>query len=295
MTAECNVVKKNLGLSRCNKLPAMPRCMISTPAGFYFTPAQIADEDAFQTALEAALLAGIATRIYLWPLFKGFENVSEEAIYENTPLATLRVRDGQYRFRAMISENLCLHKAMYTHRANSGRVFIYDLENQLLGTEDADGNFMGFTITLLNTEKFMISDGSVSTKSPIYICLADNKELDRDGVILDSDIAHVINTVNRLADINLTIVSATTTVITVDVKQSCDGTGIEGLLTADFLLTDNDNGASHAVTAAPHATIAGRYTLTGVAYEASSLTLRPPSTLTAKNYEVEAAVAVTPV
>jgi hypothetical protein len=292
MSNDCGVLKKNLGLSRCNKMPSMPRCMITTSASFKFAAADYVSSSAFAAALDAAIQAGYATRIYLWPNFKGFQNVSEDAIYEETPLADMKVRDGKYRFRFDITENICLHKAMFTHRANGGRAFIFDIENQLIGTVDSAGNFYGFTISLLNTEKMIISDGAVASKSPIYLVLANNKELDQDGMVLGADIASVINTTARLTDVALTLISHTATVITVEVKQSCDGTGVEGLLTADFLLVDDDNGASHSLTAAAVSGTPGRYTLTGTAFEASVLSLRPPATLTAKAYELEASLVI---
>src|SRR5690606_23372110 len=170
---DCNVVKKNLGLVTCNKLPQLIRGMITTPNTFSLTEAQALVAANWQNAL----IAEASERAHYWPPFINFENISEEAVYEDLPLGYLAVRDGNYRFRFGIKQNLCIHKAMFTHRSNQGRAFLYDTENQLIGTMDSNGNIRGLSIQLLHTEKMIFSDGSVSTKSPIVLALLDNKEL----------------------------------------------------------------------------------------------------------------------
>lgn len=232
----CLEKKKNLGLSRCVKLPQMPRSMITTPLNFKFTPEQLATPAAFKTALENAIVAGYANRVYLWPFFSGFENASEAAVYEENAYGSQAVRGGRYRFRFQITQDLCVHTAMYTHKTMTGRVFVYDNENQLIGTTDEDGNFYGFTIGLLNPENLILSDGTVATKSPVYVVLADPAELNKNGALID---ASFINTIDRLTDVELTKGAgvATTSLVFLKVAAMCDGTIIEGLVLADFTLT----------------------------------------------------------
>lgn len=283
----CNSDKKNLGLTRCNKLPAIPRSIITTPDDFKLTPTQLLTPAATKAALQAALLAGIAQRIYLWPNFVGYEDVSEEAIYESNALAYLAVRDGNYRFKFMIKESLCFHKNMFSHRATNGRAFIFDKLNQLFGTSDDDGNFMGFSIQLLNTEKLKISDGTVSTKSPLLLALADNLEIDQNGALLD---ASFVNTLTRLSDVTLEIVSASATTIVVKVYITCDpDTPVNGLDDSDFVLLDSD-GNSQTISGATEDD--GTYTLTGSGLETGTLNLVAAADLSVPGYEA-AATAVT--
>lgn len=280
---DCNTDKKPLGVTRCNKLPALPKGMIVTPIGFKFTAAQVADAALMEAALQAAILASQATRVNVWPDFISFEDISEDAVYEETPLAYLPVRDGNYRFRFGIKQSLCLHRAMFTHRAASGRVFLFDVENQLVGTTDSDGNFMGFTIQMLHTEKIKISDGSVSTKSPIVLALADNKELDANGALVD---ASFVNTVDKLTAVELTIVSATSAEIVVDAKLECDGTALNGLVAADFVLLDADGDAQSIASVTE---VDGRYTLTPTTtFVDGALNLDTPDQLSIQAYEAEA-------
>src|SRR6476659_6630649 len=143
---------KNLGLSNCNELPGLLNGMIETPSNFAIPAATLASGDAaVQAYLEAALVnVSQASRIYMWPDFKLVEDISVAPVYEDTPLAYLTVQDNKYRFRFSISENLCLHKAMYTHKRQNGRVFLRDQNGYLIGTLLANGNFAGLSIQLLN-------------------------------------------------------------------------------------------------------------------------------------------------
>ena len=281
MSLDCNITKKNLGLSKCNKLPSLIKSIITTPATFKLTPSQLLTEAATKTALQNALLSGIAQRIYLWPNFVGFENISQEAVYEDNALAYIPVRDGNYRFKFHIKESLCFHKAMYTHRANGGRAFLFDVENQLIGTQDDDGNFMGLSIQNLNTEKLMFSDGSVSTKSPILLALSDNKELDQDGAILD---AAFVNTLTRLTDVTLEVVSASATTIVVKVFVTCDETPVNGLTDEDFVVLD---AAGDPQTISGATEDDGTYTLTGSSIDSGTIDLVAAADLSVPGYEAQ--------
>lgn len=282
---ECLVVKRNLGKSLCNKMPSNPKCMITTPNNFKLEAADYATEAALKTAIQNLILNGINTRGYLWPQFLTFENLSEAAIYNDGPLGIIPVRDGQYRFKFGIHKNLCTHQAMFTHRAvNEGRVFIIDADNQLWGSEDSNGDVRGFLVSLIHTEKLMISDGSTPSTSPVYVCLADNEEFDASGILID---AGSLNLVERLTDVKIELVSAAAADdIVVDVKQVCDGTPVSGLVTADFIKYEDDGITTEALAAAEDANTPGRYTLTAtVAFTDGELTLRAPSALTVQAYE----------
>src|ERR1041384_3307022 len=138
--------KKNLGINRCVTMPQLPKQIITTPMGFEVTPLQAVDPTFWQTAITA----GKATRIYVWPTVKSYENVSEEAVYEDTPLSSEFVRPGKYIFRLMFNDGLCTHRAMFSHNGGNQRIWFLDINNNLLGTEKANGNYAGLTVQLLN-------------------------------------------------------------------------------------------------------------------------------------------------
>lgn len=277
--ADCVIERKNLGLSKCNKLPALIRGMITTSMNFKILAANLENATTWQDAL----LAEGNNRIYMWPPFVGFENASEAAVYEDTPLAMLKVRDGKYAFRFFVSENLCLHKAMYSHNGKA-RVFFIDTEGQIIGTKDSNGDLRGFTASLINTEKLVLSDGSVSTKTPVFVVLANSKELDKSGALVDG--SEFIDTLERIVDVDVTVVGTpSSTEIVVDVKVSCDGTPVTGLVTADFLLLEAD-GDEHTITSATESSdTPGRYTLVGTGFVDGTITLAPAADLSVLAYE----------
>lgn len=288
---ECTEIKKNLGLSRCVKIPQMPRCMITTGLNFKFEAADLVDDATFKAAVEAAISAGYADRIYLWPLFSGFENTSEATVYEQNASGSMFVRNGKYRFRFMITQDMCVHTAMYSHRSPSGRVFILDLENQMMGTKDVDGNFYGYTYSLINPENLILSDGSVATKSPIFVELADPTELNKNGVLVP---AAFINTVDRLTDVHLTkpaAPAATATKVNVIVKNECDGFALEGLAKEDFKFLTAAGAVQTIVSIAYKGD--GVYELTGVAFVAGTVDLVAAADLTVKAYESLGPVTIT--
>jgi|SRR5580765_8405872 len=280
--ADCLVLKKNLGLSKCNLLPALIKGMITTPKGFSITAANALLSAQWQNSL----LLSPALRTYFWPLFKGFKDNSEKTVYEENELASLKVRDGKYRFQFEIKESLCLHKAMQTHSGNaSARVFFIDVENNIIGTTNDNGvTFVGFDIELLNAEKLQFSDGKVSTKSPLYVVLTDNKELDLNGMIVAA--VPLSNTLNRLTDVTLAQVGVlAATLVKCTVLASCDGTSIDGLVLADFSIK-TAAGVVHAITNVTQDAVTGIYTLTSAtAIVGDILSIVGPAALTIQAYE----------
>jgi hypothetical protein len=234
--------------------------------------------------IQTQLLNPIATRWYFWPEFDNVEPINKEAAYEDTVLAYLPTDDGAYRWRFFISQGMCLHKRMFTHRARSGRVFIIDKQGKAQGTLFSNGDVAGMKVQLLHTEKIRLTDGgSVSTASPIVVALRDNLEIDKNGVLINVNTSELY----RIVDVTLTQVGATeATEIVVDIATSCDSLPVSGFAPADFLLIDNADGLPHAITSVDEDdNIPGRYILAGVAFEASKLSLKASSVLSIKAYE----------
>lgn len=287
--ADCIVLKKNLGLSKCNLLPALIKGMITTPRGFTITAANALLVAQWQNGL----LLSPALRSYFWPLFKGFKDNSEKTVYEENELAALKVRDGRYQFMFEIKESLCTHKAMQSHSGNAtARVFFIDVENNIIGTTDDSGiTFKGFNVELLNAEKLLFSDGKISTKSPVYVCLADNKELDVNGMMVAA--VPLSANLNRLTDVTLAQVGVlAATIVQCTVKATCDGTSIDGLVAGDFSIK-TAAGAVHAITALAQDAVTGIYSLTSAtAVIGDILSIVGPAALTIQAYEAGNTVVI---
>jgi hypothetical protein len=279
--------KRNLAISRCPDLPEQFKGMLTVPEDFVLSTANAATVALLKTALQTALKAGLANRIYFWPLFKNMDNNSEEAVYEDTPYSINAVRDGQYRFKPYFKESLCVYKKMFSHNATSGRVIFFDSKGNLFMTE-VEGGYSGFTMAMLNVEKLQLNDGTVSTKIPVYIALEDPTEVSVGGVLIAGT---TVRQLIRLKDVTLTIVgSPSATTIVVDVKTSCDNLPVNGLVVADFKLLTT-LGATQVITSLVE--VDGRYTLTDTDFATGTLDLVLPEDLSIDAYENEAPVVVT--
>lgn len=132
---------------------------------------------------------------------------------------------------------------MFSHSGTGGRVIIIDSERQVLLTEDSNGDYRGLSLDLLNVEKIKINMGDVLTETPVYVSLADNKEIDESGFLFDCSI---VNELEPLTDVSLAVSGVSSADITVTVTQVCDGTPVSGLVAADFSVT-NSAGAAQVV------------------------------------------------
>lgn len=277
--SECTTVKKNIGLDRCNKILQLPRGILEAPPGFKFTPEDYASSSALKAAIEDLIYAPIGSRGYLWPFATDFENASEAPVYQETPLSDMKVRNGKYRFRYYFSIGMCNHKAAFTHNSQGGQsaFYIYDVEEGLYGRIDEEtGDLYPFKAALSNLENLRISDGSVSTASPLYIVLSNSNDLNLHGGRIDGS---VLETIQPLTDVEVTVVgSPSATEIVVDVKTVCDGTPVNGLVIADFVKTGT--GTMSGVTE-----VNGRYTIAGTSLASGTIDIDPPGTLSIDGFE----------
>jgi hypothetical protein len=233
MATQCNEKKKNVGgLDRCPIMPEYFRSFITTPESFKATPAQAVSKTFWQDAIKA----GYAQRIYLFPDLYNNTPDPEETVYSTTPLGKRLVRKGQYEFLFNFSESLCFHKALATHKATGGRIILIDTADNLIGTQDSDGNFRGQKIGMFSPEKMLANTGEEVAMSPVRVRLKNQTEFDNNGIMVDA--SEFINELMPLTDAAITIEAAEATEITVSVNIDCDGTEILGLTEVDFLVTD---------------------------------------------------------
>ena len=283
MALTCLDTKLNLGVSECKKVPQLLKGMITTPGDYTITAVLSATGTQWQTDL--LLTAG--ARIVLWPQWAvNYENISEEQVLEETPLTAIGVRPGQYRFRMHFRENLELHKGMYSHRGSSGRVFLIDNENKIIGTSDDSGvTLKGLLLDNLLTEKLFFNDGSAVSKTPVSIFLSDNTDLDVRGFMIEG--TSFINSLIPLTSVNLVIQGTpTATEIIVSVKSALDNIPIIGLVTADFVVSEG------SVSGVTEPASDGVYTIAGTAFATGTVNLVTAATLTIQGYE-GSAVTVT--
>lgn len=277
--------KDNLALSICTTFFQFPKGMITMPENARIPAATLASgAAAVLTYIQNKLLAPKAERWYFFPEFDGAEWINKEPAYEDNTLAYAPVDPGAYRLRAYIAQGQCIHNRLYTHFARSGRVMLIDKAGNGQVTKFSNGDVSGVKVQLINPENIRFTDGSsVQTASPIVVAMRDTVEINRYGALL------AVNTgeLYRVVDVGLTLVGDNTaTEIVVDIKSLCDSQPVSGFVAADFLLIDDADGLPHAIADVDEdANTPGRYTITGVAFEASKLSLKAASVLTIKAYE----------
>ena len=292
MGSVCDVSRKNLGLYNCALLPGRIVGMITTPDSFRVLKATALGTDAAKVAAFQLAMERPVDRIFYWPPFFNFENQSTEATYEQGMSGRAPVDDGVYSFRPLIKQNMCVHRAMFTHRSNGGRAMFIDKFNKLLGTWDANGDFMGVRYSMIHTEKLRLSDGTNSTLSPITIDIEDSQEIDQFGDLID---AKFVKSLTRINDAKITQVgTATSTSIVVDVIVECDETPVTGLVASDFLVKNPDGTVKAVTSIVEDAAIKGRYTITGTGFLTNStVQLKTADLLSLNGYETPVALKVT--
>jgi len=237
--------------------------------------------------MQAALTTTtVANRIYQYPIMDKVTDVSEAKVRVNLQTGrTVPVREGLKRFDIAWMLNMCLHRAMFTHRTRTGRWIFVDFNDKYVFTKQTTGVFSGFKISLFDTDSIKFNDGANPSESPAFLELANPNELNQNGYMTD---ASFTDELNILADVTVTQVAGTTTVITVDVKISCDDTPVLGLVTADFQVKTTA-GATQTIVAAAVSATPGRYTLTG-----TSLATGTVQVLSSSLYESAVTVETVP-
>ena len=289
---DCSGEVLNLGVSKCKKIPKLIKGIITTAETYTITAVLAASSTQWQTDIKAAINA----RIYLWPQWaKSNEDISSEQIVEETPLSIMGVSPGQHRWKLGYTENLELHKAMYSHRNTGGRVILIDQENKIIFTSDDSGaTLKGFLLDNLLTEKLKLSDGTVSSKTIVGVYLADNTELDERGYMVE---ATFVNSLIPLTSVDITIAAApvpSPTAFNFSVASALDGVPIIGLVQADLLfLTAAGVNQDSTIDTVTEPAANGDYVIAGTAMATGTLSLVLPSALTLDAYESSGAQVVT--
>jgi hypothetical protein len=284
----CETKKKSVGLSECNEWPSQIKTGIWTPNDFVIPAATAASPVLLKAFMQAALITTTeSSRIYQYPIMDKVTDVSEAKVrVQQSSGRTIPVREGLKRFDIEWSINICLHRAMFTHRTRTGRWIIVDFNDDYVFTKNTDGDFSGFKVSLFDTDSIKFNTGSEPSISPAFLELANPNELNQNGYMTD---ASFTDELDILTDVTVTEVTGTTTVITVDVKQTCDATPVLGLVTANFLVKKTSDGSTQTVVAAAVSATPGRYTLTGTALATGTIAI-----LSTSNYEALATAFTVP-
>jgi hypothetical protein len=164
-----------------------------------------------------------------------------------------------------------------------------DDDGWLIGTRKVNGDFAGWALDLLHTEKMKFNNGTEASFTPLMVAFKNNKEWDRFGMMVD--VSEIIADVYKMVDVLITLPAGapaiTASAVTIEVKTECDSTPLEGLVLADFVILEPD-GTPIALTGADEdANIPGRYLLESAAAFVDDMTvdIDTPTDLTLKPYQ----------
>lgn len=236
--------------------------------------------------------------IIVLPAAISTEPTNEGAVYEQTPLGSMWVRDGRQEMKLNINTNMDLHSKIRTLN-NGGYNNVYYVYNSgvIAGTKiEGDVKFYPFALELLHIEYHTDNDGSVGGKTPVFISFADPTEFqDRPMFVKPTAFNPLRLTALKNAAIEVISASATSIVIDVFIPHIKFGlqNPIEGLVAGDFLLTAA-SGASQTISGAVEDSLVdGRYTLSGTGLVTGLLDLKESSAMTTQGYSSTGTVAIT--
>lgn len=228
------------------------------PDGFAFDSAETLDEtyaQELQAAGNLIVLKGVKT----------FTDNSSDDIYETLGDGTKQVATlGLYEFGVTFINGLYFHSALHSLNSfASYNILFVDRSGNILGTQNSDGELMGFSTNYLQGARLMFPTDSTGQKEGIAFQLSTRSEL-------DTNYAFVSNTQlagfqpQRLDGINDVVLSLTApentdTTIVVTAKTKQNQKPLTGAAIANFLVTDQGSTATISNTAeSPD----GTYTLT---------------------------------
>ena len=261
------------------------------------------DGVSFATGAEAMLKASWDTLnqnkdIIVLPVAISTEPMNEGAIYEQTPLGSMWVRDGRKEMKFNINSNLALHSNIRTlNNGGYNNACLIYTSGVVAGTKNAgDVKFYPYSLELLHVEYHTDNDGAVGGKTPVFISFADPTEFEDRPMYVKPTAFNALR-LEPLKNAEITIVSASATSIVFDVNIPHIKYGfhnpIEGLVVADFILLKTDGSAQTLSGVVEDALVDGRYTASGTGLATGSLNLKEPSAMTTKGFASIGAVAVT--
>lgn len=280
----------NTGRCDCNQI-------ITTPEFIEFT----AGTFEFATKSAAELVANHQTGIQLkqvFPMGQCLEQSpsdTEDGMYTSANgHVTIATSKGKWVKTYFFQYSLFLMQKMYTLNGKSGRVILYDGAGNGLGTSPDGTKFKGLYVKNIRVGKPFLPDTKDDVmRIGITFEFSNLEEYTEDIAAIKVDFADELN---GLLDVTVAYVSSNVakTEHTITVTKVCDGSAVSGLVTADFLLTD-DTPTAESFTAAESSTVLGTYVLTTSALGADGyiVNLNIPSVMTTDGYESTGAATFT--
>jgi hypothetical protein len=266
--------KKTIGVSDCKTLPQYLKGCAITDKDYTMTAADAIDGTAWQTAIAD----GSVTLFPTWAF--SYENISSDAITEESPMSMIEVHPGNYRLKLLFITDIEQHKAIYSWNNTGGRAFLFDAVNQIWGTSQDDGaNLKGLLLDRIHVEKLQLNDGTLVSKTVVNLYFIDNTELDLRGENVDG--SAFVNGLVTLSGASLVVQGTPTDselIFTASTVNNNKVIAISGLTQPDINLKD-PAGAAQTFTGITESLVTpGLYTIAATAtLETGTLDLTIPT------------------
>ena len=280
--------KNTIGVSDCKTLPEYLKGFAITDKDYTLTAADAADGAKWQSEIAE----GNITLFPTWAF--SYENISSDAITEESPMSMVEVHPGNYRLKFSFITDIKQQNAMYSWNNSGGRAWLFDTNNEAWGTSQDDGaNLRGLLLDRVHVEKLALNDGTVRTKSIVNLYFIDNTELDLRGENVSA--AAFLNGLVPLSGATLAISgtpSATEVIFTAVTTNNNKDIDVSGLTLPDISLKDIAGVAQSGVSGVTESGVTpGLYTIAGTGLVTGTLELTVPTLV--GPYKTDTAVAVT--
>ena len=280
--------KQTIGVSDCKVLLQYLKGFAVTDKDYTLTAADAADGVKWQSEIAE----GNITLFPTWAF--SYENISSDAITEESPMSMIEVHPGNYRLKFSFVTDIKQHNAIYSWNNSGGRAFLIDTVNEIWGTSQDDGaNLRGYLLDRIHVEKLQLNDGTVVSKTIVNLYFSDNTELDLRGENIPA--ASFVNGLIPLSSATLAISgtpSATEVIFTAVTTNNNADINISGLTLPDISLKDAAGVAQSGVSGLTESGVTpGLYTIAGTGLVTGTLELTIPTLV--GPYKTDSAVTVT--
>lgn len=260
----CGVDKSVLGTKGDGCLEALSVMLVLAKKGFKFT--SVADFKS-KAKWDEAIKAG-----NIVPLYEHYElaNNNTDATFYETREFRYKTQEAIKAFTVEYYISLCQTAALRSYEDSEYSTFFRVLEDGAIQGVYDEGGVKGQSI-----KNFAVGqrDEPVADKPATvmaYITVSDFNELEGNSVIVNPDFDPLVD-IERVAQVAMTVNSASSTTVEVAVATGCNGIIVEGLQASDFKLYDG-NGTEQTVDSVNEAT-PGVYTITGTALVSGTVSL----------------------
>lgn len=159
---------------------------------------------------------------------KAFTDNSADDIFETLPDGTKQIATlGLYEFGATFINGLYFHSALHSLNSfSSFNILFVDRSGNILGTQNSDGELMGFSTNYLQGMRLMFPTDTTGQKEGIGFQLADRSELDTNFAFVSGNQLGTFQPqqLDGINDVVLSLTapsdSATSLVVTAKTKQN---------------------------------------------------------------------------